>query len=103
MKFLILVKEKVGAPPLENWEDTVVKSRAFLEEGLEDGWLECVYNFANATGSVAIVDVESHEEIWTKLHAYPLSQVQTYEAIPLIDAMFAFDQIMAEMMAFEPA
>jgi hypothetical protein len=84
MKFLILVDQRVGAPPLPDPIAAYEAASAYLEAMLADGRLDCVYNFADGRRAMGIANADSAAELWDALVEYPLSLVQTYEVHPLV-------------------
>ena len=97
MKFLILVKHRKGATPLENPVAARKATRAELKAGVADGRLDCVYQFADGRRGVAIANEESAEAMWERLTSYPLYALQDYEVHPLVDVDFVFERTLERM------
>jgi len=92
MKFLILVKGRVGAPPLPDPLAALQESKEYLDAMLADGRLDCIYQFVNGHQAVGVANADSAEELWENLTAYPFSPVQEYEVHPLADVNYVFDK-----------
>lgn len=95
MKFLILVDQRVGAPPLPDPIAAYEASNAYLQAMLADGRLDCVYFFADVRRAVAIANADSAEELWDALIKYPLTPYQLYEVHPLVGADYGFETTIA--------
>ena len=92
MKFLILSKPRAGAPAPENPLAVNQAAKEYLDAMLADGTLDCVYQFADGRGAMSIGNVDSHEELWEKLTAYPLSPFQEHKIHALVDVDYVFDK-----------
>ena len=101
MKFLVLTKSRVGAPPLPDPIAALQASKEYLDVMLADGSLDFVYQFASGHQAVAVVNAETAEEMWEKLTAYPLSPVQVYEVHPLADINYVFEKNLERMQQME--
>ena len=95
MKFLVLVDQRVGAPPLPDPIAAYEASNAYLETLLADGKLDCVYFFADVRRAMAIANADSVDELWDMLLKYPLTPYQLYEVHPLVAADHGFGTIIA--------
>jgi hypothetical protein len=97
MKFLILVKHRKGATPLENPVAARKAAREEIKASLADGRMDCAYQFADGRRAVAIVNAESAEAIWEFLTSYSLYSLQDYEVHPLVDVDFVFERTLERM------
>jgi hypothetical protein len=71
--------------PEENIPDLFQQTRKWLQEGLDNTTLDCVYNLP-AGGGVAIINADSHEVLTALLSSYPLQPWVQYDVHPLSDA-----------------
>jgi len=97
MKFLILVDQNVGAPPLPDPIAAYEASNSYLEGMLANGRLDCVYNFADGRRAVAIANADSAAELWDALVEYPLASTQIYEVHPLVGVDYTFSTGIARL------
>ena len=97
MKFLVLMKHRKEATPLENPVAASETAREAIKAGLADGSLDCVYQFTDGRRAVAIANAKSAEELWESLTSYPFYSLQDYEVHPLIDVDFVFARTLERM------
>jgi muconolactone delta-isomerase len=97
MKFLVLVKSRVGVPAPENPVALYKAAREAIETALADGSLDCAYQFAHPGRSVSINNADSAEELWERIAAYPLAPFLEFEVHPLADVMYVFDKSIERM------
>lgn len=85
MKFLVFARLRIGANvPGENALALFQETREWINKGLADETLDCIYNLP-AGGGVAIINADSHEVLTELLSAYPLQPWVQYEIHPLSD------------------
>ena len=92
MKFLILVKNRMGDFQLDDPLTIMKAAQDFLKTAVDEGVLDFVYEFATGDKAVAIANVDSAEELFERLTAYPLYTMQEYEVYPLADLDFVFEK-----------
>ncbi|MFX0115566.1 MAG: muconolactone Delta-isomerase family protein [Candidatus Hodarchaeota archaeon] len=88
MKFLVIAKSR-GIPPPKNYLELVTAAKKWTESQKASGKIDCAYNFADGGGGVAIVDLESLEEMYELLMAYPLSSFFKWKTKPLVEIEWA--------------
>jgi len=96
MKFLVTVSPLAGVDvpdPL----GLAKQSKIFFSEAMEQGIVECMYQFTNGEGSVAVIQVDSEETAWAFIATNPSYAYGKYEVKSLVDGLAAFDQFI-EMM-----
>jgi muconolactone delta-isomerase len=64
---------------------------------LAAGGMDLQYFYADGSGGFAIVNGDSHEEVYDKLLEAPYYAFMDWEVIPLIDSIYGFDKLI-EMM-----
>ena len=101
MKFLVLVKPRVGAPPLPDPIAALQAAKEYIDAMLADGSLDCIYQFTNGNQGVAVANADSAEELWENLTAYPFSPVQEYEVHPLADVNYVLEKNLERMQQME--
>jgi len=96
MRFLVTVSPLAGVDvpdPLR----LAKQSRVFFSEAMEQGIVECMYQFTSGKGSVAVIQVDSEEKAWAFIAANPSYAYGKYEVRSLVDGLAAFDQFIGMM------
>jgi hypothetical protein len=92
VKFLIISKP---SGPLPEVPAAFFKAcQEYLNARLADGTLDCMYVTPD-NGGISIMSVDSHEELWEKVSAFPASPLLTHEYYPLLDHNHYYDRIAA--------
>jgi hypothetical protein len=90
-----LVLAKPGGEPLlqENAAEVYKAAQAFGNERLENGMYDCAYAFFKG-GGFAIVNADSHDEVYNQLLKYPMFAQFIWEVKPLLDWNKTFESIL---------
>jgi hypothetical protein len=96
MKFLILTKPRIGAPPLQNPLATYQAAKAYYDAAMAKGQLDCVWQRVTG-GGVTIANANSAEELFEGLHTYPLYGLFEWQVEPLVDFAYAFNEIVERL------
>jgi hypothetical protein len=93
MKFLVTAIPNRPIPP-EMGAALWQAATAWTEERIADGRIECNYVFAQ-TGGMAIIEVDSHEQVFDELMGYPLSGFFKWEVAALADWRHSYETLIA--------
>jgi len=94
-KFLMISKRRAEAPRTESQQDPVAFFQACKESlnaMLDDGTLDCVYVFPDGM-ACCIMNVGSHEELFSRKSAFPGSRFLEWDIYPLLDHNHFYDTI----------
>lgn len=105
MKFLI-----IGTTHLKKFDsadafiDVGLAAKAYVEEALDQGILQCAYQFIDANKAIAIGNFLNLEAAWAFVEAYPFYPYQEFEVHPLVGALEFLDgDLRKALVAREPA
>ena len=90
MKFLVIVEGVPGGPPMppEQFLPLAKENFAWARRGRELGGVEAQYCLADHAGGlmggVAIVNVESAEQLAERLATFPAAGLSTFKVYPLV-------------------
>jgi len=97
MKYLVTISNFSARKPLPPKEEA-----AFIEEAKDwgvkrraDGTVDCSYYFLDSDNGFAIMNAESHEELFQILQTSIFHQQVSWEAKPIIDAFQAINADLA--------
>lgn len=93
MKYLVSAIQDTPIPP-ELGAALYEAATAWIEERIADGRIDCHFVFAQ-TGGMAIVDVDSHEQLFEEIMSYPLSAFFDWEVTGLADWKHSYKTIIA--------
>ena len=96
MKYLATVRPREGVE-IPDPVSLARQSRAYFADYMAQGVIECMYQFADGEGSIAILDVESEEAAWALINANPSHSYAYHEVKALVDGPEAFDRFIAVM------
>jgi hypothetical protein len=97
MKFLMLSKLLLEVPPPEDFPGVIQAAKEYLNTAVAEGWLDCIYMYADGRQAVLIANADSHEELCDWLQANPAYPNWDYEIHPLVDLNHYLDTITAGM------
>jgi muconolactone delta-isomerase len=89
MKYLLHFTPDAATPPLADRVASNKAGAAYVAELQKKGTLEVAYSFVTG-GGIGIVNVNSHEELWEMLYAYPLFNSFVWRVEPLADVAHTF-------------
>jgi hypothetical protein len=93
MKFLITAIPDREIP-VEMGAALYQAATAWTEERIADGRIESMYVFAQ-TGGMAIIEVDSHEQVFDELVGYPLYGFFDWEVTALADWRHTYQTLIA--------
>lgn len=92
MKYLLyFTPDPAGAPASGDPVADNKAAVAYIAELQKKGKLETAYAFVTG-GGIGIVNVDSHEELWETIYAYPLKPYFQWRVEPLADVSQVFTQ-----------
>ena len=93
MKYLVTVSNFSLRKPLPVNEEAefIEKAKNWGEERRADGTVDCSYYFLDSDNGFAIMNADSHEELYQILQTSEFHQQVTWEARPIIDAFQTVD------------
>ena len=93
MKYYVSVSNYSSRKPLPVKEEAkfIEQARNWGEERLADGTVDCSYYFLDSDNGFAIMNADSHEELFQILQTSVFHQQVTWEAKPIIDAFQAVE------------
>jgi len=91
VKFLVLVTPRADAPVSQDWLTLYQAAKAWIESRLKSGQLDCIYQRLEGRG-VAIVNVNTAEELWEGIASYPLTAQCEWQVEPLFDVGYVFNR-----------
>ena len=92
MKYLFVAKPGGELLPPEKAMEAYKASQTYGNERLEDGRYDCAYAFFEG-GGFAIVNADSHDEVYNQLLKYPMFAQFIWEVKPLLDWNKTFTSI----------
>lgn len=93
MKFLVTAMPDRQIP-VEMGAALYQAAVAWTEERIADGRIECTYIFAQ-TGGMAVIEVDSHEQVFDEIMSYPLSGFFEWEVMALADWRHSYQTLIA--------
>ena len=84
MKFLVMTTIK-SQPPPDMLPALHQASQQWAAEARKSGKLDALYSISGQSGGMAIVNVDSLEELDDRIQAYPLTPYSETQTIPLGD------------------
>lgn len=94
MKYLITAKPGLTPIPIEQGAQLLQASKVWMQEKINDGTIDFVYNLFGG-GGIALSNADSNEEVLANLLEYPLYAFFTWEVNPLLDFDVSLDQFVA--------
>jgi len=91
MKFLVMTK-MTGSPNMS--KEFIESFRKTLEDKLDSGEWDCLYQRVAAGGGVGIVNADSNDHLWEIVATFPQSNVYEWHVEPLAEIDFVFDKIL---------
>ncbi|MCP4623669.1 MAG: hypothetical protein GY850_09080 [bacterium] len=93
MKYFVAVSNFSARNPLPANEEAafIEQAKNWGEKRRADGTVDCSYYFLDSDNGFAIVNADSHEELYQILQTSVFHQQVTWEAKPIIDAFQAVD------------
>ena len=97
MKYLVTVSNFSLRNPLSAIEEAefIEAAKTWGEARRADGTVDCSYYFLDSDNGFAIMNADSHEELYQILQTSEFHQQVTWEAKPIIDAFQAVDADLA--------
>jgi len=102
MKFLVLVKDRPGAPPPADPIELNRRVRTWVTQQLQKRTFDCAYYVIPHSG-LCIVNASSHEDLLGQLRAWPAFSTTEFEVHPLADVAFGIDNNHQRMSSNAPA
>ena len=98
MKYLVTEVPRAPSRPLSQEQVLALNkaARESIEESIADGTLDSVYAFPDG-GALAIVNAESHEELWDILMEYPLYHYMDWEIKVLCNWSHGIDRLVERL------
>lgn len=100
MKYLVTVTERSGADGPTTPEEILellLAERAWIQDRLDDGSLECLYDHAGGGASIAIVEAASHEDVQRLILSFPGWMTNNWQVTPLCDWKVAMDAVIGQL------
>ena len=99
MKYLVTISNFCARKPLlPKGEAAFIEgAKNWAEERHADGTVDCSYYFLDSDNGFAIMNADSHEELYQILQTSVFHQQVTWEAKPIIDAFRAVDADLASV------
>jgi len=91
MKFLVLATRSSDAPVSQDWLALYQAANAWIESRSKSGQLDCIYQRLQG-GGVAIVNVNTAEELWEGIASYPFTAQLDWQVEPLFDVGYVFNR-----------
>jgi hypothetical protein len=93
MKYLVTVSNFSARQPLPPKEEAefIKEAKNWGEERRVDGTVDCSYYFLDSDNGFAIMNADSHENLYQILLTSEFHQQVTWEAKPIIDAFQTVD------------
>ncbi len=97
MKYLVTISNFSARKPLPPEEEAafIEEAKTWGEKRREEGVVDCSYYFMDSDNGFAIMNADSHEELFLLLQTSALHQQVTWEAKPIIDAFQMVDADLA--------
>ena len=91
MKYLIIAKPRQKLR-VEQTEELLADAKKWLSTRLENGTLDCAYQFVPA-GGMAIANYDDHQKLHFDLPTYPQFPNFKWKVKPIVDLMAIYDQM----------
>ena len=88
---------------MENPLAVTKAAKAYFQRMINRGKIESIYQYKNRTASMAIITVESHDELLQVMKGAPGFDYQNSDVHELQDGMEAFDAVIAHLEKSELA
>ena len=97
MKYLVTISNFSARKPLPANEEVefIEEAKNWGEKRRADGTVDCSYYFLDSDNGFAIMNADSHEELYQILQTSLFHQQVTWEARPIIDAFQTVDADLA--------
>lgn len=90
MKFMLMIRERPLAVPVENPLELNRACRQWFGEQMERRAIDCAYYIAPRAG-MCIMNADSHEELLARMRSFPAFGSSEIELFVLVDAVEGID------------